>query len=288
MPAPTPPDDPIPVPPPPDRTDRSTFVSRSFVFTNWYIPFQAWLETVVAYIIAAIDWVDSLAGSATASASTAAAAASSASASAASALQQPGTNATSTTSFTPVFGSNSFTLAQTGKNFVVGQFVTVADSVTPDTKYFNGAITAFNAGTGAITVNARDVFGSAVGNSWVITASAPSYGQKFTSPVQVFVAKGTTGGSVNADMRAGLWQTITTNANTTFTFTEPDIATSSTISWIVLDITKGGSHTLTFPVGTIWSDGAQPTHNSGSRFQYFGTKTGTGPWVFSAARKNIA
>lgn len=221
-------------------------------------------------------------------ASTATTKAAEATASAASALQTPGTNATSTTTFTPAYGANSFTLAQTGKNFVIGQFVTVADSTTPSSKYFNGAITAFNSGTGAITVNARDVVGAASGSSWVITASAPSFGERFIAPVQDFVANGSVTGTVNIDMRAGLKQSLTTSGNVTFTFTTPDIFTSATETWVVLDVTKGGSHTLTFPIGTLWSDGAQPTHNSGARFEYFGTKTGTGSWIFSAARKNIA
>jgi hypothetical protein len=38
------------------------------VFTNWYIPFQAWLVTVLAYIIDAIAWVEDRATAAAASA----------------------------------------------------------------------------------------------------------------------------------------------------------------------------------------------------------------------------
>lgn len=235
------------------------------------------------------------ANSATSSASTASTAAttattkaSEASASAASALQSPGTNATSTTTFTPAYGANSFTLAQTGKNFVVGQFVTVADSTTPQSKYFNGAITAFDSGTGAITVNARDVVGAASGSSWVITAAAPSYGELFRSPVQNFVALGSVSGTVNIDLRAALKYSLTTSGNVTLTFTMPNIFTSATETWVVLDITKGGSHTITFPVGTLWSDGAQPTQNSSTRFEYLGTKAGSANWIFSAPRKNIA
>lgn len=71
MPAPTPPDAPIPVPTPPDRTDKSTFVSRSFIFTNWYIPFQAWLVTVLTYITESITWIAGLETSAASSSSAA-------------------------------------------------------------------------------------------------------------------------------------------------------------------------------------------------------------------------
>lgn len=211
-----------------------------------------------------------------------------AAASAASALQSPGTNATSTTTFTPAFGSNSFTLAQTGKNFVVGQFVTVADASDPSNKYLNGAITAFNSGTGAMTVNARDVVGASSGSNWVITAAAPSYGERFVSPVQNAVDHGTVSGTYNIDLRAGLSHKLTTGGNLTITVTMPDIFTNSTQTWVLLDITKGGSHTIVFPVPAVWSDGVQPVQNSGTRFEYLGTKFGTDSWVFSAPRKNIS
>lgn len=93
--------------------------------------------------------------------------------SAASALNAPGTNATSATSMTPAKGSISFTLAQTGKAFVVGQWVTISDSVAPATNFAVGPITAFTPGTGAITVDRVMGIGS-VGTSWVIAAaSAP-------------------------------------------------------------------------------------------------------------------
>lgn len=96
-----------------------------------------------------------------------------AAASAATATAAPGTNATSATSLTVGTGSKVFTLAQTGKSFVVGQWVTVSDSATPATNWMLGAITAFTAGTGAITVNVIASAGTLTGTSWVVAASAP-------------------------------------------------------------------------------------------------------------------
>lgn len=59
MSAPTPPNAPIAVPPVPDRTDKSTFVTKSFNFTSWFAPFQAWLVTVLTYIVDSIAFVES-------------------------------------------------------------------------------------------------------------------------------------------------------------------------------------------------------------------------------------
>lgn len=262
-------------------TNQQNFVDYQAGFGPEVNDLADWMETTA-------NATEGWANSASANAITATTQAGIATAAAASAVNSPGTNATSSTTFTPAFGANSFTLAQAGKNFVVGQFVTVADSTTPQSKYFNGAITAFDSGTGAITVNARDVVGAASGSSWVITAAAPSYGERFISPVQDFIALGSVSGTVNIDLRAGLKYSLTTSGNVTLTFTMPDIFTSATETWTVLDITKGGSHTITFPVGTLWSDGAQPTQNSSTRFEYLGTKAGSANWIFSAPRKNIS
>lgn len=59
--------------------------------------------------------------------------------------------ATSTTSVAIGTGSKSFTI-ETGKAFVVGQFVLVANTADP-TKYMAGQVTAHNATTGALTIN---------------------------------------------------------------------------------------------------------------------------------------
>lgn len=90
-----------------------------------------------------------------------------AAASAASALNAPGTNATSTTSNTLGTGSKSFTI-QTGKTFAVGQPLIAVDSANPTTKYLLGQITAFNSGTGALTILVTDFAGTGTVSSWII------------------------------------------------------------------------------------------------------------------------
>ncbi len=100
-----------------------------------------------------------------------AAAASSASAASASATSAStyaaalsGTSSTSTTIGT---GSKSFT-ASTGKQWAVGQYVYLARSAAPTT-YMAGQVTAYNSGTGALTVDVSATNGSGTYTDWVIT-----------------------------------------------------------------------------------------------------------------------
>ena len=97
-----------------------------------------------------------------------------AAASAASAVLSPGSQATSASSITVGAGSKSLTLAQTGKNFVVGQFVAISRTSDPSGVWMNGAITAFTAGTGNMTVDVVNAYGaSGPYTDWSISQSAP-------------------------------------------------------------------------------------------------------------------
>ncbi len=96
--------------------------------------------------------------------SDAAAAAASASAASTYAAALSGTSSTSTLIGT---GSKSFT-ASTGKQWQVGQYVYVARSAAP-TIYMAGQVTAYNSGTGALTVDVQATNGSGTYTDWVIT-----------------------------------------------------------------------------------------------------------------------
>lgn len=76
--------------------------------------------------------------------------------------------ATSTTSVAIGTGSKSFTI-ETGKAFVVGQFVLVANTADP-TKYMAGQVTAHNATTGALTINVPTGYTGGTGTlaAWTI------------------------------------------------------------------------------------------------------------------------
>lgn len=79
--------------------------------------------------------------------------------------------ATSTTSRTIATGSQSFTLAQTGKGFTVGQNVVISSTASPTTQWMYGSISAFTAGTGAMTVNVTEKAGTGTLAAWTIVQS---------------------------------------------------------------------------------------------------------------------
>ena len=97
-----------------------------------------------------------------------------AAASAASAVSAPGTNATSTTSLAVGTGSKSLTI-QTGKAFVVGMSVKIASTASPG-NWMAGDITAYNSGTGALTVNSVLISGSGTVADWTVSLTAPVSG----------------------------------------------------------------------------------------------------------------
>lgn len=91
------------------------------------------------------------------------------------AVTSPGSmTATSTSSVTVGTGTKSLTLTQTGKGFNVGGYVVIAATLAPST-YMYGQITAFTAGTGAMTVNVLSVGGSGTLTNWTISAAQPNF-----------------------------------------------------------------------------------------------------------------
>jgi hypothetical protein len=90
------------------------------------------------------------------------------------AVTSPGSlTATSTSSLAVGTGSKSLTLTQAGKGFNVGGYVIVASAAAPAT-YMYGQITAFTAGTGAMTVNVLSVGGAGTLTAWMISSAQPN------------------------------------------------------------------------------------------------------------------
>jgi len=112
--------------------------------------------------------------SADADAATATSKAAAAAASAASAASAPGTSATSVTSLTIGTGSKTLTI-DTGKSLVVGMSVKVAYTTTP-TNWMFGDVTAYNSGSGSLTVNVTLTNGSGTQSAWTVSLSGPTGG----------------------------------------------------------------------------------------------------------------
>jgi len=145
-----------------------------------------------------------------------------AAASAASAVNSPGTQATSITGMSIGTGSKPFMLQQTGKNFTVGQWVSITDSAAPSSNWMTGAITSFTSGTGSITVNVSFSSGSGSISSWVITqATATNTVPSTTGNEGKPLAVNSSGASawISPQSTWSLWSLITTNSGT---FTVPD------------------------------------------------------------------
>ena len=111
-----------------------------------------------------------------------------AAASALTALNAPGTSGTSTTSLAIGAGAQNFT-TQTGKAWAVGQPAIIARTSAPDTTRMSGFISAYNSGTGAMSVTVDTVLGTGTYSDWTIslgTARAPD-----SLPIQVITASTT-------------------------------------------------------------------------------------------------
>lgn len=172
------------LPTPPTRSDPSNFAARADDFMLALPDWTTAVNTTAGTIntaagnagsaaSAAAGYVGDAGGYASDASSSAAEAsgyAAAANASAISALGAPGTNASSTTSTTIGTGSKTITI-ETGKAYSVGQFVVVAYTTTP-ANYMMGQITAYNSGTGSLTVNVTVIGGSGTFALWTISLTA--------------------------------------------------------------------------------------------------------------------
>lgn len=134
--------------------------------------FVAALAQAVAVMSGAVSQAAASAAAALASKNNAATSEANAATSATTALNAPGTQATSSTTIAVATGSVSLTLGQTGKAFVVGQWVAITDTGTPG-RWLAGQITAFNAGTGAMTVAVIQANGTGSASSWAVVPTPP-------------------------------------------------------------------------------------------------------------------
>lgn len=181
--APTPIDE---LPIPPSTTDIESFDSRGDAFNlALQESFQPQANALAENVFGNAQSAHADAEAASISAGEADSSKNAAAASAQTALNAPGTSGTSTTSLTIGAGAKSFT-TQSGKAWVVGQPAIIARTSAPSTTRMSGTITAYNAGTGAMTVAVDATTGTGTFTDWTIslgTARAPD-----SLPIQVITA----------------------------------------------------------------------------------------------------
>jgi hypothetical protein len=152
------------LPTPPTANDPTNFNSRADTFLAALPAFATQANTVANEIAASAQSASNFASTASAKAAEATGQASQAAASAASALSAPGTNGTSATSLTIGAGAKTFT-TQTGKAWIAGQGFFLASSASP-VNWMTGVLTAYNASTGAATLQVDTIGGAGTFAAW--------------------------------------------------------------------------------------------------------------------------
>lgn len=131
---------------------------------------------------------------------------------------------TSSTSVAIGTGSKSFTVT-TGKAYVAGDYLIIADSAAPTTNFMWGQVTSYNSTTGALVFDSQAIVGSGTKTSWTVNlsgAQGATGGSQLTSPNLVGtpvqdVYTMTDSVSVNIDPANGAVHMLTLTANRTLT-----------------------------------------------------------------------
>lgn len=240
----------------------ATFEADMDAFLGHFPTFVSQTNTVAAEVAANA----ALAAGAGDDAAVAAAAADAAAASAATAVNAPGTSATSSTSLAIGTGSKTLTI-QTGKSIVVGMTVKIAYTTDP-TKWMAGDVTAYNSGTGSLTVNVNRSIGSGTYAVWTVSLSGVSLppqlpaGASRTSDTPLAAADA----GMTIEMTGGYTQTFATAASLGAGWyaylkslaTVPAEAQSITLSAGANVVVNG-----TFAADTDWTKGTNWTISGG-------------------------
>lgn len=165
-----------PLPTAPSRADApALFVSRADAFVAALATLRTEINAVVVWIALQV------------------AACSAALAQQVALLATAGFSGTSTTSNTIGTGTKTFAI-ETNRSFVVGSPVKVSVTASPAANYMNGVVSAYNSGTGALTVEVADTLGAGTFAAWTVSlagtrgATGPAVLQAFLDTNTVNVA----------------------------------------------------------------------------------------------------
>lgn len=167
---------------------------------------------------------------------------------------------TSTTSVAIGTGSKSFT-TQTGKNFYIGMPVRASNTTTP-ANYMDGQVTAYDSGTGALTINVTTVGGSGTFTAWTIgiipasgglfatlTGSETLTNKTLTTPVLSPVASGSVAGRLGYDS-GGLLYGDGTSQRELVDLSRTQTLQSKTLDTAAGNVLKINGNTLAATAGT--------------------------------------
>lgn len=166
----------------------------------------------------------------------------------------------STTELTISTGTKTLDV-ETGKMFVAGQFVVIADVAAPSDNWMHAIVTAYDLATGAMSVIVVRAHGSGTIDAWTVGLSAPP--TEFTVLVEPVITGTLTedvytivdGAAVDIDPDNGSIQLWTLGANRTPTATNLQNGQS-----VTLMIADGSAYTVNWSsIAPVWSGGSAPT-----------------------------
>lgn len=197
----------------PSRSDApDVFVARADAHVAALTPWTTTVNSLGTWVNDTAVDVAADAASASADATTATNAANSAATSASSAINAPGTNATSTTPLSISIASKAFVI-QTGKAFVPGMFMIAYNSAS---NWMFGQVTAYDSGTGDLTLAVTKISGSGTYASWQLSLTSPNQTQGSALCLRV---------NSNTNVLTGITYLVDTSAGS-ITLTLPSMSAS--------------------------------------------------------------
>lgn len=108
---------------------------------------------------------------------------------------------------------------------------------------------------------------------------------QYQAPFQLLNILGNVSGTATITASSGTHVKATCVGNTTWVF--PSVASGNAMA-LTLELTNGGAGVQTWPSGTLWAGGVQPTWTVSGKDRVVFTKAGTDPWFGALAGKGFA